>query len=751
MRVWSAVVAFMLAGAICAQMPNLGGVVRKVMPTTAPQDQSVPTIPPLPPDRAFDFDADESTRDGDQVFLKGNVRIKFRDFTATCDEAEGNVKTQIFLLKGHVLVLGEGLNYEGKQVRVNFKEKTAEFISARSTIKPELVKSGLQEPIYIRGDSGTGSERRYTLSRGALTTCALPDPHYDISARSIEVMTGDRMILRDARLTVLGNTLLRLPYLSIPLDYNAPRYIPETGQSRDEGYFIKTRFGIGLPGDDLLDARIDVMSKLGVGLGTDFDYQDRSMKGALKLYNLIGPQPSTTAGLLHNQRLGNGFLSVNADYANRNYLTAPNNTLVNLRTLYQFQLLGGQTRIAFNRSTNESSSFQTKSQSVQVGDTRSWRGGLRTALDFNLSSYDSRSGFFNQSREVLEVNARASQRFSSVDADLAYQRTIPISEIVNFFSATDQTPLLTLRTDTRRLLGKSSPGRGFNLLTELSVGELIDAVRRRPVGRTTMEFILPQQSLGSGKTTLNIAGRFKQGFYSDNTAQFIFGADSNYSYNFGKDSSLNLRYNYLRPQGYTPLSVDRTGRSDLFGGDVSFRLARTFLVAAQSGYDLLAKDRNLGSSWQSVGTRMEWTPSSNFSLRTSATYDTFSQLWNSIRVDSVVKKGSTKFYLGARYDGQRSTWGAVNLIGEGLRWGRLTTSFLLSYNGYTSRFESRQFSFMYDLHCAEALLEIIDNQTGFRNGTSVAFYIRLKALPFATPFGRGTRGQGYGTGTGVNF
>ncbi len=107
--------------------------------------------------------------------------------------------------------------------------------------------------------------------------------------------------------------------------------------------------------------------------------------------------------------------------------------------------------------------------------------------------------------------------------------------------------------------------------------------------------------------------------------------------------------------------------------------------------------------------------------------------------------------MGARYDGTRSQFGAVNFIAEGMRWGKLTAGFLLGWNGYTREFETRQASLMYDLHDADALLEVTDNKTGFRNGTSVAFFIRLKAMPFLTPFGKGTRGQGFGTSTGVNF
>ncbi len=749
MRWWiAALLGFAVLSNGQAQMPRLSEALRTV-PLQDPDP--IPTIRPPAQERVFRLtSADEASQDGDVVTLKGNVRFTYREYTVTCDEAEGNLKTEIFTLRGNVFLSGPNLNYEGKNITANFKDETVQFTSARTVVKPSIDGSPLQDNLYIRGEGGSGSERRYTLDRGTCTTCNLEKPHYHISAKTIDVFAGEKVILRDARLHILGKTVLRLPYLSIPLDETAPRYIPEFGQSPDEGYFIKTRFGIGIPGDDTLDARVAYMTKLGVGLGGDFSYRDQKMAGDVRAYSILGPSPTTTANLRHNQRIGSATLVTNVDYGQRNYLTAPNNTTLNLRNLISMPTPGGQTRFTINRNSNRSSNFRTVNQNFQISNSVNTRNGFSSTIDLNYSDYDTTSTSFSQQRQVLDVRTNVRQRLPSLDAELAYQRTVPISEIVNFFSSTDITPLFSVRSDFTRLFGKSFGAR-LPLLAEVSVGELIDSVRRRPIGRTNMEFILPQRSLDSGNTEVRIAGRFKQSFYSDDTAQFIFGADTSASYEFHPGSKFNIRYNYLRPQGFTPLSLDRTGRNDLFGGDVSVRLGKEFLLAAQSGYDMLARDRSLPSGWQSVGARLEYLPNENFQLRSSATYDTFSKVWNVVRMDSQFRVQGANFGLGIRFDGQRSTWGAINLIGEGLRWGRLGTSFLLAYNGYTRTFESRQFLFTYDMHCTEALLEIIDNQTGFRNGTSVAFYLRLKALPFSTPFGRGTRGQGVGTGSGFSF
>lgn len=739
-----------VAVGVGAQMPDLSGVVERFAPGV---QEEVPQVRPIPTDRAFKLQSARSAeQDGKIVRLKGEVRFTFREFTVRCDEAEGDLETEIFRLKGNVFVTSSTLNYEGREIVMNFKEKTAEFASARSVLKPELIGGELKDNLFVQGERGTGGEKRYSLDRGVCTTCGLPHPHYHISARRIDVIANDKVVLRDAALSILGRRVLSLPYMSLPLDERLPRYIPETGQSQDEGYFIKSRWGVGIAGDELLDARLDYMTKLGFGVGGDFTYRDlsKSINGSLKLYGLIGPQDSLTGALSHTQRFGAANLNVSADYSRRNYLTSPNNTQLSLRNTFTTPFLGGQSRLAFNRTENRTTNFRTQNQILQLSDSRTWRGGPSTQIDLSFSDYSARSGAFAQDRRVLDVNARAAQRFGNLDAELAYQRTVPISEIVNFFSATDRTPIISLRSDSNRLFQTKNR---WNPSFDLSVGELVDATRRRPITRINFETVLPNQTLQSGALQVQGAGRFKQSLYSDDTAQFIVGLDSSARWRFGKRSGLNLRYNYLRPQGFTPLSIDQTGRSDLFGADVALELRKDLLVAAQTGFDLLAKDRNLASSWQLVGARLEYSPSSDFQIRTSANYDTFSQVWNVLRMDASIQQGSSKYYVGLRYDGQRNTWGAVNFIGEGMRWGRLTTSVLLAYNGYTKRFESRQLSFMYDMHCTEALLEIIDNQTGFRNGTSVAFFIRLKALPFTTPFGRGTRGQGSGFsgGFGTGF
>lgn len=744
-RFWALILGVGFICAANAQMPRLDSAVRVALETPKPEPPL--TITPAGTNKLSVKRAENFDLDGDNVQLSGNVEFTYGEYTGTCDDVVGNLNTEEFTLRGHVKLVGPDISYEGEKIEANFKSEQFKFKSAKSALKPALIQGKLNDDLYVTGQAGDGTQKDFTLTDGTATTCEYDDPHYQIAARSIRVLPGDRIVLRDARLELLGKTILGLPYMSFPLGYTAPRYIPEVGQTRDEGYFIKTRFGVDVPGDNLLDGRLDYMSKLGFGIGSEYFYRAKGQDGALKLYKLFGPNPSTTANLNHVQQIGRLSINSNLDFSERNYLTSPKNTTFNGRTSLSWSQIGSQTRLTLGYQDTKSPNFRNTNQTATLSDTRTFKGGLQSSIDLNFTDYKSASTSFNQTRKILDVRTRLTKKFKTMDAELAYLRTVPISEIVNFFSATDQTPMFTLRSDTARMFGwKSLP-----IQTQFSIGELVDSIRRQPLTRTVFEAIVPQQNLKLGSSTLNLAGRFKQGIYSDNTAQFVFGADANYNLPISKGTGLNIRYNYLRPQGYSPLSIDRTGRTDAFGGDVTMQIGNQLKAAVTAGYDLLAQDRNFESSWQSVGTRLEWNPSKNLLLRSSANYDTFSQVWSNVRLDLQLMQGETRLSVGARFDGQRHTWGTVNFYGEGMRWGRLTTQALFSYNGYTEKFESRQVAFLYDLHCMEAIVEVRDQRTGFRNGTSFAFYLRIKALPFKTPFGFGTQGQGFGTGTGTGF
>lgn len=690
---------------------------------------------------------DSFERDGDDFIAEGDVHVNYRGYQIFGDRIVGSLKTEIFRIEGNAKVIGVTEELEGEVLEVDFKHDTFLFREASSIIRPDRLQNKLLDPLYVSGARGSGDKTQQEYIDGSFTTCELDHPHFNLKADRISVLSGRYAILRDVRVQVLGKTVLTLPYLSVPLNENSRRYTPEIGQSQDEGYFIKSKFTTMLPGQSFLDTRLDYMTKLGLGTGFDYIYRNSYLQGKTSLYKIWGQSDSMYGQAQHRHRLGKGELSLDANYNRNNYLTSPGITSLNARAQYSLPWGRGQSNFGFAHSGTESNGFSSKYETFTFGDFRQITDSLRTSLDLNLSSNESSSnGVVNSKAERLDVRFQGTQDMRSLTADLLYQRSIPVSSTENFFRGSDRTPLLTLRSTSQRLFGNEF-GRKLPFNTEFSIGQLSD-FSTEPITRTNFDFNFRRtEGSARSKHRLDWGGRFNQGLYSDDTAQYVLAYDGRYTYNFARNSSFNLNYRNLRQFGYTPLAIDRTGRSDVFNADLTYRPNEKWLFAAQTGYDILQTLRS-DVPWQIITLRSEYMPRRDMRVSAYSVYDTYNQVWGISRLESQFRLAGADVALGVQYDGRRSTWAGGTLQITGLKAGRFTLSSLLSYNGYTQQMEAQHYSLKYDMHCTEAVLEFIDNRVGFRSGTQIAFFIRIKALPFSNPFGVGQRGQAIGNSGG---
>jgi LPS-assembly protein len=583
-----------------------------------------------------------------------------------------------------------------------------------------------------------------------LTSCTLEEPHYEIDSRSLDLRPGKRVILRHAKFKISGHTLFSVPYLSIPLDEGFYRYMPEIGNTPDEGWYIKTRFGVPLPGQNNLDVRFDAFSKIGIGLGGDLTYMNPRMNGTASAYVLTGSRESLQLSANHQMKVGRNDFSLDGSYQQDNYLSAPGSTISNIRTSFRIpQKDSTETRITYLRNSSSSFGFDSVGQTLGFTDRRVWNSRLNTNLDLSGTRDVADSSSERSTRQEANLIFQADQDLGKAQAILDYQRAIPIGHSTGFSGGLDRTPVFTMTSDTRRALGPNY--KGAFMRSSVSWGEFADGFLSKRTSRAYFDLELDRPDTRDQRLSFDWGGKFRQGVYSDNTAQYVVDLNARAAYRLGKDTSFNVRYGTLRPYGYTPLSIDQASLYDQASFDLSFRPLRTLLVGAETAYDFLEASRS-EVPWQNVGVRTEYQPTSYFRFRTSSLYDTMDQNWSSVRLDLAYKPGATYVGVGARYDGPRHTWGNANLYVDALKTGRLRSSVLLQYNGFLKQFESRHFSFTYDLtDCWEVIFQVIDNPLGFRAGTQYGLYIRLKAFPFATPFGIGQQGQPLGIGTGRDF
>ena len=716
-------------------------------PGLPPRDGSLPPgLPGQDEDRQLRILSAPKTRyESKKFFAEGGVRVQYRGYDIFCDALEADTETEVFVGSGNVKLIGADSVISGGQIRVDFKQKSFEAKESAAELRPSLLQKRVLDDVYTTGATIYGTERRIFCEHGSFTTCSKEHPHYEFEADNVDLRPGKRIILKDVRFRLFDKTILALPYLSVPLEERRDRYLPEVGQSRDEGYYAKFKFGIPLHKDNLLDTNLDYFTKLGVGLGAGYVYDNLGSSGLMKVYGLLGPLKTFTINQQHSGSFLGGTLSTSGNLQKATYFNAPENRTWDFRAGWTLPTRGGSTRLGFAQNRNESSGFRYGFESISFGDSRQWNSRWRSDVDLSLQ--ETKSEFTNggTQREQLDVRVRSQYDLKRAMAELEYLRSIPVGDTASFFPASDRTPVLKLSSDSRRLFGSREFFLPFN--AETSVGEYFDPSSKTRVSRGLFDLSANKADSGQSRLGGSFNGRFRQSVYSDDTAQYMLSMNSGVQYRFGQNRSLNLNYSYLRPYGYSPLQQDRTGQTNYLTADVRISPIRNFTVAAQTGYDFLL-EREEEVAWQSVGVRAEWKPKDWFVMRGLSTYDPVRHLWSNSRLDFTWKAGDTLIAAGARYDGSRHTWGNVNLYIDGLKAGRFKASALLAYNGFLKEFETRQVSLTYDMHCVEAILEVLDSPVGFRPGTTFGFYLRLKALPFETPFGRNRRGAPIGIGTG---
>jgi LPS-assembly protein len=750
-----AAVGALLAAAVGSQaqsLPHMGRALAKTLAQRTPQAQpgQEQPLPPANPKRGKELKLIQSetyTEEGRRIEASGGVELSYEGYDIRAEKVVGDKETQVFVLQGKASIEGNETQIEGETIEVDFRRRVFRYLNATAMIPPSQIGGEMRGNLYVSGQGGLGTSREVRTERGSLTTCDLENPHFRLKARDILVVPEKYARLRDVELTVLGASILKLPFLIIPLTRDAQRYWPEFGQSPDEGYYLKAKFGTPLRGQDYLDHRLDLMEKKGVGFGTDWIYEDRRrMAGRASLYLLNGPNPSTQLGLDHSQKLGRGDLNLSGQYQENNYLTAPRSTLLSSRAQYVVPWFGGSTRLSYQRTSSETSGFSSVNDGWSVNDTRRFGQAINTSLDVNFARQTSQglSGFSQESSRI-DLRFSGQGQFRAFNADLQYQRAIPVSGDSRFLGSGNRTPLLTLRSSSEKLFGRPST-RLLPANFEASVGELFDPGVPNGITRMTFQSDV-RQNIGQGPVTATVGGRFNQGLYSDDTAQYVLNYDASMRWGFARESSLNVNYRNLRGFGFTPLSIDRTGRNDLFSADLSYRPWKSLSLSGSTGYDILQSSRGF-VPWQSVSLRADWQPVDTATIRLASFYDTFSAVWSTFSLDADLRYQGARFILGARYDGRRKELAGATLTAAGMRWGRLSTSILADYNGFSKMVESLQYQLIYDLHCTEAVLEVVDNKVGFRSGSQIGFFIRLKAFPSFSPFGIGRRGQAIGSASG---
>jgi hypothetical protein len=682
--------------------------------------------------QALRYDSASDTAQGE------SITARWREYLLESARFEGRTRRAEYRFFEGVRLSSERLQAQGAELLLNTRERRWTLLNGRAELTPAFTENRLLESLYLQGSRIEGNETRVYAEACTATTCGLEHPHFHWSAQTVEATPGERAVLREVRLTILGRTVLRLPYVVVPLREGDVSQLPDAGYTEEEGFYLRYAIAYLLAQGALGNARFDLMQRRGLGVNLQQGYA----RGDLNLYllrDLRQRSDSLTGRWQHGQNFGALQTRWNAEYRRNSYLLFGNNTAWNLRTDWTLPSPTGQTALSLAESRNRTGAFENINRTLTLQDTRRL-GRLQSSLSGEYLEFEN---LFSGSRTGnRQWNLRANLRYGlerDATLQLDFERFVPVGES-GIFGGLERLPELSVSTAGRALGLPDSQLR-------ISVGRFAEGFQTR-IARERYAF--EWQGRMGGRPTRETEPhaallwnyRFRQTFYSDDTAQYLLQSALEGRLPLGARSNFSLRWNYLRPYGYSPLGLDRTGVYNLLSAELRLSFG-DWQLGAQSSYDLLASDKGR-DSWSPLNLNLEYQPAEWLRWRTQLSYDPNRERWRSVQTDLQWRFGDSRLALAARYDPQRARWGSVFVRVDALKWGRSRLSFLTQYNGYLNRFESRQALWVYDLHCAELEVRYIDNPFGFRRDTGLQVFLRLKALPSVSRFGFGQFGQPVG-------
>ncbi|MDH7600755.1 MAG: hypothetical protein QHI38_01240 [Armatimonadota bacterium] len=682
---------------------------------------------------------------------EGNVRLRYRDITVSCDKAVVDWKAQRSECEGHVVFRIENQEVKGGKLQLNLRTREWHAEALSTTITPETAKGFLKESLFAESKSVQGiGTRQLSLFDAQATTCSLPTPHYELVSRSVTVYAGDKVVLRDVTMYALGRRLLALPRLTIPLReiQRNPNIIPQIGQTQEEGFFLKTSYSYLATRTMSGLLLFDLMSRKGFGKGLQNGWRYGTASGSLFLYHVFDrtiDQNTITGRFAHSQTFGATRISLSSDFRSNSYLYAPKSTsLVNQLSVSRDHgsaatslLVSHNIDDAFVRTSRFTA---TLSHKQLIGD-----GTLDTSIDYTAYTYD-------RTRARLTSQAAFEGKEKRFDWGLSVQRLTDLSDEAfigqGVFGGIEKLHELALVTDGTRL------GTGLPLSLKLTYGQYSELPSPISLGRAYFEATTPVQKYALSNTwSLSTEIGFRQYVYTDSTAQYSVAASADISKRLGPTSSLDFVYRRQQASGFAPFRFDYVPRYNMANLSINYQDSKTLRFNILAGYNFEQPD----NPWQDLTLRVSVQPSPSLLLYTATGYDLNRSQWRTLVNQLRVRAGSAgveddetcpfRLDIGTRYDtaSRRLATARAVLDARIRRLWRIQAN--AGYNGFTKSFDYKSIVLTRDLHCWEASIAYVD-QGGFYRSRGITFTIRIKAFPLFQNFGVGSFGQTLDTSVG---
>lgn len=206
----------------------------------------------------------EITAEGETRFLGGvavaenNVSIHYGTLSIYADYAQYNPETRDVLVSGNVRIYHDGRLFVGDRALYNLETKV---------LRTGDFKGGVY-PFYFDAESISTLDGGFQVNGAALTTSDSSKPDYRLTARTVRIYPGDRVVLSNAKLYLGETPVFWFPYYYQSLNRDEGfSFTP--GYDSKWGAYLLTQYGFPISEDVHGLLHLDLRSKRGSAIGLD--------------------------------------------------------------------------------------------------------------------------------------------------------------------------------------------------------------------------------------------------------------------------------------------------------------------------------------------------------------------------------------------------------------------------------------------------------------------------------------------------
>jgi len=681
--------------------------------------------------------------DGRVHITTGNLEV-FADAMSFDLGAAGD---QLAEFHGNVELRAPHQTYRGARLVMNLTAGTWRFTEVKGVLDPALFPQGVVAPVFVGAqEAGVDAAGHPFAFLGDLTTCDLPDPHWELRAREVVIEPGRRLVARGVSFYALGRRLFSIPRWII--NFTGPRQqpvIPTIGSSAQEGLFLRTAFPYELTPHAYGDFKLELMSERGLGFGIDQFWFGGGAVGRLSLtqvHNTGTGGDELTGRLDYRQALAtNTTLHVFADQRQGTFLFDPSVRERHLQLALDHTAERAATHfvVDYGRQTGFLDRETVRSELTHTQQL----GTVSLLVSPQYRAIDAVAGFPADEEVRTLLQLRAPSRVA--DLALLFDRTFDVDRdrfpFDSAFQIVERMPEIGAYSSFDRL-GVQAPW-GIPLLLSATVGRYTERSTAQDTDRAMFRLDAPPTPHPLLGGTLTASGGFRQTTYSEpSSAQYLYEGTLDWERRLtgttARGWTLNLDYSLLQARGFTPFRFDFVSERDVAASGVRFHSPRSDLLVGV-GFDA-QNDR-----WQNLLMRAQHDFGDGFVVTTTAGFDlnTGTPLDLLARVQR--RRGAFAWGVASRIN---LDTGAVRRAAAELDWtfGDWRFRALSGWNGSTNTFLYNEFLLSHDLHCWELLLYYSEQRKEFRVD------LRLKAFQFGTgTYGTGRFGQRTDLGMGDRY